>query len=150
MSYGYFETKVNGDLVLDVIDGRNVPGAGVQTWTKNGYNCQFWFLTPDGYFQSALKTNDGQDLVLAIKGDNKSKGAELQVALKTGSAGQKWTFDGTTLISKLNNLALDVPGSNKSKGIKVQMYDRNNTAAQSWIYYGNAQRCKYTFYIQKC
>lgn len=72
---GWFNIKsyLNG-LVLDIVDDKNIPGTGVQTWPSNGGDNQKWRLTTDGYLESAKKTRDGKDLVFEVCGGETKNG----------------------------------------------------------------------------
>uniref|UniRef100_G3UPA2 Crystallin beta-gamma domain containing 3 n=1 Tax=Meleagris gallopavo TaxID=9103 RepID=G3UPA2_MELGA len=60
---GLFKSKVN-DACLDVIGGRDVPGAKVALWVEHGKERQKWRLNEDGTISSYLS----DQLVLDIKG----------------------------------------------------------------------------------
>ncbi|XP_072183785.1 very large A-kinase anchor protein isoform X2 [Excalfactoria chinensis] len=62
---GLFKSKVN-DACLDVIGGRDVPGAKVALWAEHGKERQKWRLNEDGTISSYLS----DQLVLDIKGGN--------------------------------------------------------------------------------
>ncbi|NXY20744.1 CRBG3 protein, partial [Atrichornis clamosus] len=62
---GLFKSKTN-NACLDVIGGRNVPGAKVALWTEHGKDRQKWRLNKDGTISSYLS----EQLVLDIKGGN--------------------------------------------------------------------------------
>ncbi|XP_021257436.1 very large A-kinase anchor protein isoform X3 [Numida meleagris] len=62
---GLFKSKVN-DACLDVIGGRDVPGAKVALWAEHGKERQKWRLNEDGTISSYLS----DELVLDIKGGN--------------------------------------------------------------------------------
>ncbi|NWJ05473.1 CRBG3 protein, partial [Crypturellus undulatus] len=62
---GLFKSKAN-DACLDVIGGRDVPGAKVALWTEHGKDRQKWRLNEDGTISSYLS----DELVLDIKGGN--------------------------------------------------------------------------------
>ncbi|PKU43578.1 very large a-kinase anchor protein [Limosa lapponica baueri] len=60
---GLFKSKAN-NACLDVIGGRDVPGAKVALWTEHGKDRQKWRLNEDGTISSYLS----DQLVLDIKG----------------------------------------------------------------------------------
>uniref|UniRef100_A0A8C3KF58 Crystallin beta-gamma domain containing 3 n=1 Tax=Calidris pygmaea TaxID=425635 RepID=A0A8C3KF58_9CHAR len=62
-SRGLFKSKAN-NACLDVIGGRDVPGAKVALWTEHGKDRQKWRLNEDGTISSYLS----DQLVLDIKG----------------------------------------------------------------------------------
>ncbi|NXG70815.1 CRBG3 protein, partial [Baryphthengus martii] len=62
---GLFKSKAN-NACLDVIGGRDVPGAKVALWTEHGKDRQKWKLNEDGTISSYLCNQ----LVLDIKGGN--------------------------------------------------------------------------------
>ncbi|NWV12953.1 CRBG3 protein, partial [Ptilonorhynchus violaceus] len=62
---GLFKSKANS-ACLDVIGGRDVPGAKVALWTEHGRDRQKWRLNEDGTISSYLS----EQLVLDIKGGN--------------------------------------------------------------------------------
>ncbi|XP_009583206.1 PREDICTED: beta/gamma crystallin domain-containing protein 3 [Fulmarus glacialis] len=62
---GLFKSKAN-DACLDVIGGRDVPGAKVALWAEHGKDRQKWRLNEDGTISSYLS----DQLVLDIKGGN--------------------------------------------------------------------------------
>ncbi|XP_058686492.1 very large A-kinase anchor protein [Poecile atricapillus] len=62
---GLFKSKAN-NACLDVIGGRDVPGAKVALWTEHGKDRQKWRLNEDGTISSYLS----EQLVLDIKGGN--------------------------------------------------------------------------------
>ncbi|NXP49392.1 CRBG3 protein, partial [Heliornis fulica] len=62
---GLFKSKAN-DACLDVIGGRDVPGAKVALWAEHRKDRQKWRLNEDGTISSYLSEN----LVLDIKGGN--------------------------------------------------------------------------------
>uniref|UniRef100_A0A8C3KIS8 Crystallin beta-gamma domain containing 3 n=1 Tax=Calidris pygmaea TaxID=425635 RepID=A0A8C3KIS8_9CHAR len=64
-SRGLFKSKAN-NACLDVIGGRDVPGAKVALWTEHGKDRQKWRLNEDGTISSYLS----DQLVLDIKGGN--------------------------------------------------------------------------------
>ncbi|XP_010003802.1 PREDICTED: beta/gamma crystallin domain-containing protein 3 [Chaetura pelagica] len=64
-SHGLFKSKAN-NACLDVIGGRDVPGAKVALWTEHGKDRQKWRLNEDGTISSYLS----DQLVLDIKGGN--------------------------------------------------------------------------------
>ncbi|NWW71808.1 CRBG3 protein, partial [Climacteris rufus] len=63
--HGLFKSKAN-NACLDVIGGRDVPGAKVALWTEHGKDRQKWRLNEDGTISSYLS----EQLVLDIKGGN--------------------------------------------------------------------------------
>ncbi|XP_063275479.1 very large A-kinase anchor protein [Prinia subflava] len=62
---GLLKSKAN-NACLDVIGGRDVPGAKVALWTEHGKDRQKWRLNEDGTISSYLS----EQLVLDIKGGN--------------------------------------------------------------------------------
>ncbi|TRZ23360.1 hypothetical protein HGM15179_003777 [Zosterops borbonicus] len=62
---GLFRSKAN-NACLDVIGGRDLPGAKVALWTEHGKDRQKWRLNEDGTISSYLS----EQLVLDIKGGN--------------------------------------------------------------------------------
>ncbi|NXL92161.1 CRBG3 protein, partial [Alectura lathami] len=62
---GLFKSRVN-DACLDVIGGRDVPGAKVALWAEHGKARQKWRLNEDGTISSYLS----DQLVLDVKGGN--------------------------------------------------------------------------------
>uniref|UniRef100_A0A8C8AUH7 Crystallin beta-gamma domain containing 3 n=1 Tax=Otus sunia TaxID=257818 RepID=A0A8C8AUH7_9STRI len=62
---GLFKSKAN-NACLDVIGGRDVPGAKVALWAEHGKDRQKWRLNEDGTISSYLS----EQLVLDIKGGN--------------------------------------------------------------------------------
>uniref|UniRef100_A0A8C3GTR8 Crystallin beta-gamma domain containing 3 n=1 Tax=Corvus moneduloides TaxID=1196302 RepID=A0A8C3GTR8_CORMO len=62
---GLFKSRAN-NACLDVIGGRDVPGAKVALWTEHGRDRQKWRLNEDGTISSYLS----EHLVLDIKGGN--------------------------------------------------------------------------------
>ncbi|XP_053825813.1 very large A-kinase anchor protein [Vidua macroura] len=62
---GLLKSKAN-NTCLDVIGGRDVPGAKVALWTEHGRDRQKWRLDEDGTISSYLS----EQLVLDIKGGN--------------------------------------------------------------------------------
>ncbi|NXF53012.1 CRBG3 protein, partial [Oceanites oceanicus] len=62
---GLFKSKAN-DACLDVIGGRDVPGAKVALWAEHGKDRQKWRLNEDGTISSYLS----DQLVLDVKGGN--------------------------------------------------------------------------------
>ncbi|NXG43918.1 CRBG3 protein, partial [Psilopogon haemacephalus] len=64
-SHGLFKSKAN-NACLDVIGGRDIPGAKVALWTEHGKDRQKWRLNEDGTISSYLS----DQLVLDIKGGN--------------------------------------------------------------------------------
>ncbi|NWW83895.1 CRBG3 protein, partial [Rhynochetos jubatus] len=64
-SRGLFKSKAN-NACLDVIGGRDVPGAKVALWAEHGKDRQKWRLSEDGTITSYLS----DQLVLDIKGGN--------------------------------------------------------------------------------
>ncbi|NWW56226.1 CRBG3 protein, partial [Ifrita kowaldi] len=62
---GLFKSRAN-NACLDVIGGRDVPGAKVALWTEHGKDRQKWRLNEDGTISSYLS----EQLVLDIKGGN--------------------------------------------------------------------------------
>ncbi|NWR76411.1 CRBG3 protein, partial [Centropus unirufus] len=62
-SHGLFKSKAN-NACLDVIGGRDVPGAKVALWAEHGKDRQKWRLNEDGTISSYLS----DQLVLDIKG----------------------------------------------------------------------------------
>nr|XP_047927563.1 very large A-kinase anchor protein isoform X1 [Anser cygnoides] len=63
--HGLFKSKAN-NACLDVIGGRDVPGAKVALWAEHGKERQKWRLNEDGTISSYLS----DQLVLDIKGGN--------------------------------------------------------------------------------
>ncbi|NXA14772.1 CRBG3 protein, partial [Sapayoa aenigma] len=62
---GLFKSRAN-NACLDVIGGRDVPGAKVALWAEHGKDRQKWRLNEDGTISSYLS----EQLVLDIKGGN--------------------------------------------------------------------------------
>ncbi|NXJ19876.1 CRBG3 protein, partial [Dicrurus megarhynchus] len=62
---GLFKSRAS-NACLDVIGGRDVPGAKVALWTEHGKDRQKWRLNEDGTISSYLS----EQLVLDIKGGN--------------------------------------------------------------------------------
>uniref|UniRef100_A0A8D0H0B5 Beta/gamma crystallin 'Greek key' domain-containing protein n=1 Tax=Sphenodon punctatus TaxID=8508 RepID=A0A8D0H0B5_SPHPU len=88
-SQGLFESKVNG-ACLDVIGGRDVPGAKVALWAKHGKERQKWKVNKDGTISSYLDDN----LVLDIKGGNYYDRNYIIVnQIQKGKHAQKWEIE---------------------------------------------------------
>lgn len=64
---GLFKSKAS-DTCLDVIGGRDTPGAKVALWTEHGHSRQKWRVNRNGTISSYL----GDQLVLDVKGGNYS------------------------------------------------------------------------------
>jgi uncharacterized protein YebE (UPF0316 family) len=123
----YIKSKIDANFTLDVCSSVNKPGTQVQLWKLNNTQAQQWLFTDDGYVQSALKAENGFDLVLDVKG------AKLQIWPKNGRDAQKWTLNAQgNLVSKLNGYVLDVPNSKAESGVLVQLWPANGTDAQRW------------------
>ncbi len=131
MSFVALQSRLNG-YVLDVCGGNNSVGASVWMYPFNGTDAQKWILTGDGYVQSALRTNDGRELVLDVQWGNPNVGAGLQLYFKNGTAAQKWSYNGNALVSWLTGYVLDIQWGNPSVGASLWMYPSNGTNAQNW------------------
>ncbi|KAF7250955.1 Very large A-kinase anchor protein [Varanus komodoensis] len=88
-SCGLIKSKVN-DACLDVIGGRDVPGAKVALWVEHGKERQKWMLNKDGTIGSYLH----DQLVLDIKGGHYYDRNHIIVnLLDTSECTQKWDFE---------------------------------------------------------
>ncbi|XP_048348718.1 very large A-kinase anchor protein [Sphaerodactylus townsendi] len=86
---GLIKSKVN-DACLDVIGGRDVPGAKVALWVEHGKARQKWTLNQDGAISSYLS----DQLVLDIKGGYYYDRNHIVVnQLNVNECTQKWDFD---------------------------------------------------------
>ncbi|XP_026556517.1 very large A-kinase anchor protein isoform X1 [Pseudonaja textilis] len=88
-SCGLIKSKVN-DACLDVIGGRDIPGAKVALWAKHGKPRQKWTYNKDGTITSYLNNQ----LVLDIKGgDYYDKNHIIVNQLNINELTQKWDFE---------------------------------------------------------
>ncbi|XP_033002645.1 very large A-kinase anchor protein [Lacerta agilis] len=86
---GLLKSKVN-DACLDVIGGRDVPGAKVALWVEHGKARQKWMLNKDGTISSYLS----DQLVLDIKGGYYYDRNHIVVnQLNTSECTQIWDFE---------------------------------------------------------
>lgn len=74
-------------------------------------------------------------LVLTVKDNSATNGAQLVQAPDTGATGQRWYLRVTTglghcFVSKLQERVIDVPGSSWLGGTGLQLWEANGTAAQ--------------------
>ncbi|XP_030313644.1 very large A-kinase anchor protein [Calypte anna] len=87
--HGLFKSKAN-NACLDVIGGRDVPGAKVVLWTEHGKDRQKWRVSKDGTISSYLS----DQLVLDIKGGNYyDKNHIIMNQLVDGKYSQKWDIE---------------------------------------------------------
>lgn len=125
------ESRLNG-LLLDVKDGNRKVNASVQTFLNNGTGAQRWRLTLDGCFESALKTDDGQDLVLEVT-DISMSGGRLRLNTRTDSVAQKWTLNSRgMLVSAVNGFVIGIVDARNASEAPVQLFPPNDTSAQAW------------------
>uniref|UniRef100_A0A2D4EX02 Ricin B lectin domain-containing protein n=2 Tax=Micrurus corallinus TaxID=54390 RepID=A0A2D4EX02_MICCO len=88
-SHGLIKSKVN-DACLDVIGGRDIPGAKVALWAEHGKPRQKWTHNKDGTITSYLS----DQLVLDIKGgDYYDKNHIIVNQLNINELTQKWNFE---------------------------------------------------------
>uniref|UniRef100_A0A6I8N990 Beta/gamma crystallin 'Greek key' domain-containing protein n=1 Tax=Ornithorhynchus anatinus TaxID=9258 RepID=A0A6I8N990_ORNAN len=86
---GLFKSKAN-DACLDVIGGRDLPGAKVALWTEHGRCRQKWKLNKDGTINSYLS----DQLVLDVKGGSYYDKTHIIVnPLLEGEHTQKWDIE---------------------------------------------------------
>ncbi|XP_040836536.1 very large A-kinase anchor protein [Ochotona curzoniae] len=86
---GLFKSKAN-DTCLDVIGGRDIPGAKVALWTEHGQLRQKWRLNKDGTISSYLS----DQLVLDVKVGNYCDKTHVIVnQFLEGEATQKWDIE---------------------------------------------------------
>ncbi|KAM9020345.1 very large A-kinase anchor protein [Ara ararauna] len=86
---GLFKSKAN-NACLDVIGGRDVPGAKVALWAEHGKDRQKWRLNEDGTISSYLSDH----LVLDIKGGNYyDKNHVIMNQLIDSNQSQKWDIE---------------------------------------------------------
>ncbi|XP_062479993.1 very large A-kinase anchor protein isoform X2 [Pezoporus occidentalis] len=86
---GLFKSKAN-NACLDVIGGRDVPGAKVALWAEHGKDRQRWRLNEDGTISSYLS----EQLVLDIKGGNYyDKNHIIMNQLTDNKQSQKWDIE---------------------------------------------------------
>ncbi|XP_065532118.1 very large A-kinase anchor protein isoform X2 [Lathamus discolor] len=86
---GLFKSKAN-NACLDVIGGRDVPGAKVALWAEHGKDRQRWRLNEDGTISSYLS----EQLVLDIKGGNYyDKNHVIMNQLVDNKQSQKWDIE---------------------------------------------------------
>ncbi|XP_062982885.1 very large A-kinase anchor protein [Elgaria multicarinata webbii] len=86
---GLIKSKVN-DACLDVIGGRDVPGAKVALWVEHGKARQKWTRNKDGTISSYLR----DQLVLDVKGGYYYDRNHIIVnQLDTSECTQKWDFE---------------------------------------------------------
>ncbi|XP_075290915.1 very large A-kinase anchor protein isoform X2 [Opisthocomus hoazin] len=86
---GVFKSKAN-NACLDVIGGRDVPGAKVALWAEHGKDRQKWRLNEDGTISSYLS----DQLVLDIKGGNYyDKNHIIMNQLIDDKQSQKWDIE---------------------------------------------------------
>ncbi|XP_074959348.1 very large A-kinase anchor protein isoform X1 [Phalacrocorax aristotelis] len=86
---GLFKSKAN-NACLDVIGGRDVPGAKVALWAEHGKDRQKWRLNEDGTISSYLS----DQLVLDIKGGNYyDKNHIIMNQPKDDKHSQKWDIE---------------------------------------------------------
>ncbi|KAM6446666.1 very large A-kinase anchor protein isoform 1-T1 [Liasis olivaceus] len=88
-SCGLIKSKVN-DACLDVIGGRDIPGAKVALWAEHGKARQKWTFNKDGTIMSYLS----DQLVLDIKGgDYYDRNHIIVNQLNISECTQKWDFE---------------------------------------------------------
>lgn len=85
---GLFKSKAS-DLCLDVIGGRDTPGARVALWTEHGQSRQKWRLNRNGTISSYLS----DQLVLDVKGGNYDKTHVVVNQPLEGEETQKWDIE---------------------------------------------------------
>ena len=139
--YFYLISELNG-YVLDIENRTPNPevvmrplikqnpnqGAGGIMLPLVGVNTQLWRYTREGYLENQLN-----NLVLDIKGGNRSAMAELILYPRHGGNNQKWNYTNEGFVeSRLNGLILDIACANISIGAKVIMYPRHGGKNQQW------------------
>ena len=74
---------------------------------------------------------DFTGLCLVVQGGNTGRGTPIQLSTCDGSAGQQWTYDGSSFVGAAGK-CLDVSGGNTDNGTLVQLWNCNGSAAQQW------------------
>lgn len=113
----------------DDANGIASPGATVQTyWDRPNDVRQLWKLTADGFLQSALKTSNGESLVVEILN---GPTASVRLAVKSTSiVAQRWRMNNYgSLISIHNGLALTYP---QYPEMPIAVLPQTNTSDQMW------------------
>ena len=112
---------------------------GVVIWEENSQLSQNWYLFYDEKTDAYSITNVLAGGVLtAIKDENTSVGARVQIQDADDSCAQKWKIGrleeaGYLISSSCLNVVLDVAGANTSNGTLIQGWESNETSAQKWI-----------------
>lgn len=128
-------TRLKGDMMLDVFGGSPANGANIQIYHDNDDSMAQQFTiehVKNGWYKIR---NTASNKVVDVEGGSTKSGANVRQYTYNGTDAQLWRFyavsGGHYIRNKLGHY-LDVGGGSTADGANVQVHKRNDTNAQKW------------------
>ena len=122
-------------FALNIASSSKTDGANVNLYTySNTAAKRFRFLYSGGGYYRIMNVNSG--LVLTVKGNTKTNGANIIQSAWAGESGQRWKVtknsDGTVTLTNALGTVVHLNGNQTANGTNVVAKTKASTTAQKW------------------
>lgn len=133
-TYSILASK-NKKYGVDITAASKADGANVQLYTANGTNAQkFTAMYSGGGYYRLVNKNSG--MVLTVKGNTKTSGANVIQSSWAGQSGQRWKIiendNGTVMLKNVLGTVLHLNGNKIANGTNITAKTEATTGAQKW------------------
>ena len=130
-----FYTRESPYFTMDVKGGGTGEGTNIQTYHNNGGSSQIFDVTKvSGTLYKITARGSGK--AVTVSGNQKKKGANIQLNSYKGQKGQQWRFvstgDGYYRVKNRLGYYLDIKGAGYANGANVQLWSKNTSKGQQW------------------
>ena len=132
-----FYSRESAFFTMEAKGGGSAEGTNLQGWQTTGSNSQIFEITTTSSSGTFYKiTAKGSGKAVTVAGNQKKKGANIQLNTYKGQKGQQWRFvstgDGFYRVKNRLGYYLDVKGVGYSNGANIQLWARNTSKGQQW------------------
>ncbi|MEU9402363.1 RICIN domain-containing protein [Streptomyces sp. NPDC048242] len=130
----------NRDATKALADGATSLGEMLgQSWVADHLTRwqDYWSAGGPGWIGDSpmvVHVHAASDKCLEVGGGKKDNGTPVQIYTCNGSAGQKWTIRGDSLVNVNSGKCLDVKSGSTANGTAVQIQTCATRASQQWTY----------------
>jgi hypothetical protein len=120
---------------MDAKGGGTAEGTNIQTYHTSGSSSQIFDVTNvSGTLYKITARGSGKAVTVA--GNQKKKGANIQLNTYKGQKGQQWRFvssgEGYFRVKNRLGYYLDIKGAGYSNGANIQLWSKNTSKGQQW------------------
>jgi hypothetical protein len=130
-----FYSRESAYFTMDAKGGGTAEGTNIQTYHTSGSSSQIFDVTNvSGTLYKITARGSGKAVTVA--GNQKKKGANIQLNTYKGQKGQQWRFvssgEGYFRVKNRLGYYLDIKGAGYSNGANIQLWSKNTSKGQQW------------------